>query len=109
MFNFCHMKRFRLILPVDSQNVTKNLTGHRMHVAGPQIYQINRWNNSFQSMYGMNRQQLTVWPGKLISCTKKNTFSYFGYLTLEGPGCQTVDTRSTAGVVLKTLGYSASN
>ena len=47
------MTRFQLILPVDSQNVTKNLTGHRMHVAGPQICQINRWNKSFQNMYGM--------------------------------------------------------
>ena len=31
------MTRFQLILPVDSHKVTKNLTGHRMHVAGPQI------------------------------------------------------------------------
>ena len=31
------------------------------------------------------------------------------YLTLEGPGRQTVDTRSTAGVALKTLGNTASN
>ena len=31
--------RFQLILPVDSHNVTKNLTGHRMHVAGPQMHQ----------------------------------------------------------------------
>ena len=31
------------------------------------------------------------------------------YLTLEGPGRQTVDTMSTAGVALKTLGYNASN
>ena len=27
--------RFQLILPVDSHNVTKNLTGHRMHIEGP--------------------------------------------------------------------------
>ena len=47
------MTRFQLILPVDSQNVTKNLTGHRMPVAGPQICQINHWNNSFENMYGM--------------------------------------------------------
>ena len=33
--------RFQLILPVANHNVTKNLTGHRMHVAGPQIYQMN--------------------------------------------------------------------
>ena len=68
--------RFQLILQVDSQNVTKNRTDHRMHVKGPQICQINRWNNSFQNMYGMNRQQLTVWPGKLILC-KKNTYKTF--------------------------------
>ena len=29
---------------VHSHNVTKNLTGHRMHEEGPQIYQINRQN-----------------------------------------------------------------
>ena len=45
------MTRCQLIPPVDFQNVTKNLTGHRMHVAGPQICQNNRWNNSFQNMY----------------------------------------------------------
>ena len=45
--------RFQLILPVDSHNVTKNLTGHRMHVAGPQICQFYHWNNNFQNMYGM--------------------------------------------------------
>ena len=31
------------------------------------------------------------------------------YLTLEGPGRQTVDTRSTSGVPLKSLGYNGSN
>ena len=29
-----------VILPVGNHNVTKNLTGHRMHIEGPQIYQI---------------------------------------------------------------------
>ena len=60
-FNNMHMMhwelffttRFQLILPVDSHNVTKNLTGHKMHIAGPQICQINRCNNSFQNMYGV--------------------------------------------------------
>ena len=51
--------RFQLILPVDS-HVTENLTGHRMHAAGTQICQINRWNNSFQNLYGMDRPQLTA-------------------------------------------------
>ena len=68
--------RFQLILPVDSQNLTKNRRDHRMHVEGPQICQINRWNNSFQNMYGMNRQQLTVWPGKSILCPKHLIFAY---------------------------------
>ena len=31
------------------------------------------------------------------------------YMTLEGHGRQTVDTRSISGVTLKTLGYSATN
>ena len=63
------MTRFQLIQPVDSHNVTKNLTGHRMLVAGPQICQINRWNNSFQNIYGM-LYIFTVWPGKSILCKK---------------------------------------
>ena len=46
-------KRFQLILPVANHNVTKNLTGHRMHVESPQIYQMNRQINSFQNMWGM--------------------------------------------------------
>ena len=32
-----------------NHNVTKNVTGHRMHEEGPQIYQINRQTNSFQN------------------------------------------------------------
>ena len=32
-----------------------------------------------------------------------------GYVTLERPGRQTVDTRSTSGVPLKSLGYNGSN
>ena len=70
--------RFQLILPVQSQNVTKKRTNYRMHIEGPQISQINRWNNSFQNMYDMNRQQLTVWPGKSILCKKHLIFAYFG-------------------------------
>ena len=63
---------------------------HRMHVKGIQICQINRWKNSFQNMYGMNRQKLTVWPGKSILC-KKQLISpilvdtNLSYLTLERP------------------------
>ena len=72
------MTRFQLILTVQSQNVTKKRTDHRMHIEGIQICHINRWNNCFQNMYGMNRQQLTVWPEKSILCKKHLTFAYFG-------------------------------
>ena len=51
-----------------ASSVPNNRTDHRMHVEGIQICQINRWNNCFLNMYGMNRQQLTVWPGKSILC-----------------------------------------
>ena len=97
---YFHRTRCQLTLPVQSQNVTKNRTDHRMHVEGPQICQINRWNNSFQNMYGMNRQKMTVRPGKSILCQKtpQKTAIFVcknrSYLTLKGPGRQTVDTRT---------------
>ena len=50
---YVHGTKFQLILPVDSQNVTKNGTGHRMQVERPQICQINCLNSSFQNMYCM--------------------------------------------------------
>ena len=65
-----HRTRFQLTLPVQSQNVTKNQTDHRTHGGGIQICQINSWNNSFQNMYSMSRQQSTVWLGKSILCKK---------------------------------------
>ena len=49
------------------------------------------------------RQKLTVWPGKSILCKKNPQKAPFlvdtnpGYLTLEGPRRQTVDTGSTSG------------
>ena len=69
---FYHRTRFQITLPVHSQNVIKNRTDHRMHVGGIQICQITGWNKSFQNMYSMNRQKLTIRPGKSILC-KKNT------------------------------------
>merc|ERR1712020_674826 len=61
------------------------------------------------------RRKSTVWPGKLIS-SKKNTYKqpflgdkYRHHLTLGRSGGQTVDTRSTSGVPLKSLGYNGSN
>ena len=31
------MSRFQLMMPVPNHDVTKNLTGHRMHIEGPKI------------------------------------------------------------------------
>ena len=47
------MIRSQLILPVADHNVTKNLTGHRMHVEGPLKYQMNSQINSFQDACDM--------------------------------------------------------
>ena len=68
------MTRFQLILPVDSHNVTKNRTGHRMHVEGPQICQINRWNNSFQNMYDMLQVKVDRFARKTFSYKKNSLF-----------------------------------
>ena len=38
---FFPMTRFQIVVPLLSHDVTKNLSGHRMHVVGPQIPQIN--------------------------------------------------------------------
>ena len=35
-----HTAKFQLMVPVLSHDVTENLTGHMMHLEGPQIYQI---------------------------------------------------------------------
>ena len=47
--SICKMKilKISLILPVVDHNVTKNLTGHWMHVEGPQKYEMNSQINSF--------------------------------------------------------------
>ena len=84
--------RFRLILPVHSHNVTKNLTGHRIHLEGPQIYQINRQTNSFQNMCDM------LYVKIYCLC--------MGFLNSEGPGRETVDARPTSGLPLKTWGIT---
>ena len=49
--NRIYMVRFQLILLFPDHDVTNNLTGHKMHVKGPQIYQMNRQTNSFQNVY----------------------------------------------------------
>jgi len=73
------MTRFQLILPVDSQNVTKNRTDHRMHVEGLQICQINRWNSSFQNMYGMLQAKIDRLDRKIDFVQEKHLiFAYFG-------------------------------
>ena len=64
--------RFQLILPVQSQNVTKNRTDHRVHEEGIQICQINSGSDSFQNMYSMNRQKLTVDDALLLMLKLRN-------------------------------------
>ena len=88
-----------------------------MQAAGPQIYQINRQNKSFQNMYGMLLATFDRVARKSDFVQQQNNTSKspilvdrnLGCLTLEGPGRQTVDTRSTSGVAQKSLGYNASN
>ena len=104
--------RFQLILPVQSQNVTKNRTDHRMHVEGIQICQINGWNNSFQNMCNKNRQKLTVWPGKLILCKKTPQKRLFLCARIWVTWLwNDLDAKplTPAEVALKILGYNASN
>ena len=76
-----------------------------MHVAGPQIYQINCHTNNFQNTYGLLYATIVRLTRK-IDFVQKNTSkstilvdTNLGYLTLEGPG-QTVDIRSTSGLPL---------
>ena len=49
------------------------MTGHRMHIAGPQIYQIDRQNNSFQNMCGMLSEKIDCLARKINFVQKKNT------------------------------------
>ena len=60
-----------------SQNVTKNLTGHRMHVAVPQICQINCRNVSFQNMYAMLKATIDRLARKINFVQKILTHSGF--------------------------------
>ena len=93
------------MVPLPNHKVTKNLTGHKMHEVGPQISQINPYNNVNMQIYRLARKI------RLVKKSKNDLFldTNLGFLTLEGPGHQTVDTRSTSGVPLKTLGHNGSN
>ena len=76
-----------------------------MHVEGPQIYEMNRQTNNFQNICTMLQAKIDRQVSKSPILVDTN----LGYLTLEGPGRQTVDTRSTSGLPLKTWGYDGSN
>ena len=68
--------RFQLILQVDSQNVTKNRTDHRMHVEGSQICPEN---------FGVQRFKLAMWNvgGTKIERTRaRYNFLPSGYVNL---------------------------
>ena len=74
-----------------SDDVTQNLMGQRMHVDGPQISEMNLYNNSFQEIGICCGQKFTVWKENLFR--PKNTSKWpilvcmnLGYLTLEGSG-----------------------
>ena len=101
--------RFRLILPVHSHNVTKNLTGHRIHLEGPQIYQINRQTNSFQNMCDMLYVKINRLARKNTSKSAIFVCTNMVFLNSEGPGRETVDARSTSGLPLKNWGYDGAN
>ena len=64
------MTRFQVILPVGNHNVTKNLTGQRMHVAGSEIYQMNRHTNSFQNMCDILEAKIDC-LARIINSSKK--------------------------------------
>ena len=84
-FNFCTKSRqgskMRCVSEIcqtkfqlyTSHNVTKNLTGHMMHVEGPQIYQINRQTNSFQNMCDMLWAKIDCLARKIDSLQQKKT------------------------------------
>ena len=109
IFNRIFMTRFQLILPVADHNVTKNLMGHRIHVPGPQIYQINRQTNSFQNMCDMLYVKIDRLARKNTSKSAIFVCTNMGFLNLEGPLRETVYTRSTSGLPLKTWVYDCSN
>ena len=48
-----YTSRFQLMVPLPNHDVIKNLTGHRIHEEGPQIFYINHQINSLQNMYDM--------------------------------------------------------
>ena len=94
------------MVPVPNQDVTKNLTGCRIHVEGTQLSQIYRQINSFQDMHNMLKAKIDRLARKLVfvqtNTSKLPIFvcTNLGCLTLEGPRRQTVDTRSGVGLVL---------
>ena len=50
-----------------------------MHVEGPQICQINRWNNSFKNMYGMLQAPIDRFARKIDFVQKKHLiFAFIG-------------------------------
>ena len=114
--------RIQLILLVANHNVTKNLTGHRMHVEGPQIYQMNRQTNSFLNMCDMLGAKIDGLSRKRseekISRITKNKRCYKKHFETSGPtglklnqhGLKTYDivgTNPRKISLLKMFGYEA--
>ena len=84
-----------------------------MHLEDPQMYQMNRQINSFQNMFDMLYAKIDCLARKIYFVQKQHhKIAYFGGHESGWPdpnGHQTVDTRSTWGLPLKTSGYVGSN
>ena len=71
-----------------------------MYVEGPQIDELT---------VGKIARKNQFYAKKSASFSAILVDTNLSYLTLEEPGRQTFDTRSTSGVPLETLGYDGSN
>ena len=88
--------------------VSKNLTPRRILKKCFLIAKINHWNNSFPRVcMTCYSQKMTVWPGKLILSKKKPKIidNFSDWLSLEGSGGQTDETRLTFRVPLKIFSH----
>ena len=86
-----------------------------MQVEGPMIYQMIRQTTSFRNMCDTLGAKIDRLARKIDFTQKKHlktdifACTNLGHPTFEGPGRLTVDTRSTSGLPLKTLGKDGSN
>ena len=101
--NCVQKTRFQLTVPLPSQGVIKNLPDHRMHLEIRGYLKLTLKIIAFVNMHKAKVELLARKNGLLS--VARIWVSWFS----EGPGRQTVDTRSTFGVPLKSFGYDGSN